>query len=218
MPLLVSIDLSTKSGYAVFKDGVLVDSGTVWPDVEIKNAGRYPENYVWCAMHYVENLLQTLLPHCDLLRFPAELTDVEVVVEETTASSNNYSQKILEFMHFYLIDRLSKVGIRPRYVRDGVWKRMTGANQNAEEKKLNAKIARIKKKTGTKLAKINGKVVGKRTKYHYYIRAANETFGMDLGRNDDNQAAAMLLGLAYLKGAPTCDGTLKGGLLPKEKK
>lgn len=209
---VLALDISTKTGFAEYDGGTLVDSGTLWPDQTLQERSlKYPFNYVeFCA--YVAGLIVN--------KYIAVAPDV-VVIEETTASNNNYSQKQLEYIHAFFLTTLItiyKTELPPvvYYIRDGVWKDLTNARQNAEEKRWNAKIRYVKNKTGKKRAKIDGKIVRKLDRKDYYIRAANERFGKQLKREDENEAAALLIGAAYLLGAPTCDGTLKGGLLPKK--
>jgi hypothetical protein len=54
-------------------------------------------------------------------------------------------------------------------------------------------------------------VVGKRTKKHYALRAFKQHFGIELPRKMEDACDAALVGLAYAKGAPICDGTVNGG-------
>lgn len=209
---LVALDISTNTGFAVYVDGKLVGSGTLWPDSHESDFGTYPNNYVDFTRCLAGKIFKEVLSPV-LQANPGG--DIRVVIEETTASQNNYAQKKLEFLHFQVLEICARYRFPVVYIRDGVWKRIVGATQNKEERNLNAKIARIKKKTGAKLAKIDGKVVGKKNRKDYAIRAANEIFGKSLKKNDSNEADAILLGYAYLKGAPACDGTTLGGLLPK---
>jgi hypothetical protein len=209
---VLALDISTKTGFAEYDGGTLVDSGTLWPDETLQDRSlKYPFNYVeFCA--YVASLITK--------KYIAVAPDV-VVIEETTASNNNYSQKQLEYIHAFFLTELivNHKGPLPPvvyYIRDGVWKDLAGARQNAAEKQWNAKIRYVKKKTGKARAKIGGKIVRKLDKKDYYIRAANERFGKQLTREDENEAAALLIGTAYLMGAPTCDGTVRGGLFPKK--
>lgn len=207
---VIALDVSTKTGWAIFHDGQPISWGTVFPDKTVKDFGQYPQNYVLLAEYLVEQVMSKLFgddgDH-SLLRNPP----FEVVIEETNAGRQNYSQKMLEFLHFVLIKRLAALGVTPKYIRSGEWRGATESKMTKEEKSLNAKIGRIKKKTGKKLAKIDGKVVGKKGKKHVAIRRVGEIFGIELKRKDEDAADALLLGLGYINGAPACDGTTKGG-------
>jgi hypothetical protein len=211
---IVALDLSTKPGWARFlvKDGEVqkLQFDTIFPKKEIKDYGHYPFNYVDFARELASHLVS------DINLIHINHPEVEVVIEETTAGKNNYSQKILEFIHYAVLTGLQFKKIPAFYIRTGTWRAKVGANLNDEEKKLNAKIRRIKNKTGEKLAKIDGKVVGKRTKKHASLRCFKEHFGYELPLNMNDACEAVLIGLAYIKGAPVCDGTTEGGTRESE--
>jgi hypothetical protein len=224
MDWLISLDLSSKPGFAVYHKGVLIRYGTLFQKIKVDQMGPYPMNYVSHARHVVERIrdevILPLIPALELEKLTPR--DIQFVIEETTASSQNYTQKTLEFIHCGLIQFLVEgLDAKVSYIRDGVWKRVCGANQNAAEKALNAKISRYKKKHNVTLAKFvneQGKlrVKGKLDRQDYYIRAVKEIFGLEFTKEFEDTAAAILIGLAYLRGAPLCDGTTKGGLLAKE--
>ncbi len=201
---ILALDISTKPGWAFFVDGELNSYGTIFAEKHTPDFGEYPWNYLGLAEHVAREVYSKV----------TEFGPEHVVIEESTAGKLNYSQKILEFLHYCILKSLQ--GLVPvSYVRDGVWKRIVGAVQNNEEKKLNARIRKIKKETGSKLAKIDGKVVGKRTRKHYAIRAFSEHFGIQLRRMDEDACDAALLGLAFIKGAPVCNGRPDGGTSKK---
>ena len=58
-------------------------------------------------------------------------------------------------------------------------------------------------------------MVGKKGRKHVAIRRVAELFGIELLRKEEDAADALLLGLAYIKGAPRCDGTVHGGKVKK---
>lgn len=239
---VLALDLSTNTGYSVFRDGELVRSGTLWSEKPVSEYGHYPWSYVLCADSVATRILQLLVqvirednPDIKGDEPFSTLKLPDVVIEETTASRSNYDQKILEFIHLSVINALSQAGIvKFNYVRDGVWKRVVGATQNKDERRHNAQIAREKKRRELRLladtsispeekerlsklpVKIGGKVKGKLTRKHYAVRAVRDIFGKDLKQKDTNEADAILLGLAFVKGVPICDGTAFGGLLAKD--
>jgi hypothetical protein len=206
---VLALDVSTNTGYAYYEDGKLILSGTIWPDKDLTSFGPYPFNYIDLA----ESLSKNIMNFCvDFF-----IGECDIVVEETTASKNNYSQKTLEYLHFCLLRHIRSLGpnYQVSYLRTGTWRSTVGARQTKEERNLNARISRIKKQTGKKLAKIDGKVVGRKDRKDYAIRTVREIFGMSLKKKDNNQADAILLGWAYILGAPACDGTVKGGIIKK---
>lgn len=211
---IVSLDLSTKPGWARFhlKEGEIqtMQFDTIFPKKLIKDYGHYPFNYLDFARELGSKLVY------DISLIHINHPEVEVVIEETTTSKNNYSQKILEFIHYAVLTGLQAHKIPVVYVRTGVWRGITGANLNADEKKLNAQIYRIKKKTGDKLAKIDGKVVGRRTRKHAALRCFKNLFGYELPLSMNDACEAVLIGYAFIKGAPVCDGTISGGTYGKD--
>jgi hypothetical protein len=205
--MFVALDISTKTGFAIFSDKSLINYGTIFQEKSPLQFGPYPIGFVLFA----EKVSQ------DVLSLVQGSGAKEVVIEETNASRQNYSQKILEFIHFAVVKALHSNDIKINYVRTGVWRQITDSNQSSEEKKLNAKISRIKKKTGKKIAKIDGKVVGKKTRKHSSLRSFASHFGIELKRKEEDAAEAALLGLAFIRNAPVCDGTIKGGILKGKK-
>lgn len=204
MVRILALDLSTNPGWALYELQALgsVPKPSCFGELSFPRPdGYYPFVYLLWAKRAIDGVFQIL---------DSSRPDI-VVLEETTASSNSYSQKILEFLHFEFLQRIVHRPIPVVYVRDGVWKKQTGATQNAAERKHNAKVARIKKKTGKRLAKIDGKVVGRLDRKSYTVRAANEMFALSLTKKQNNTADAILLGAAFIAGVPLCDGTTKGG-------
>lgn len=207
MNKVLALDISTKTGWALFENGTPVSWGTLFPDKTVKDFGAYPINFVRYCQYIAYKIIQEIVS--PILNKSSDY--LEVVIEETNASKQNYSQKILEFLHFCVVESLYDLGLNPKYIRTGEWRKFTDSKMSKEEKAINAKIAKIKKQTGKKLAKIDGKVVGKKSRKHVAIRRVEEILNIPLLRKDDDAADALLLGLAYIRGAPVCDGTTKGG-------
>lgn len=208
MKTVLALDLSTKSGWAYFEDGKLIKYGTVFSERKASDFGDYPYSYILFADHVYEMLLDEL----GKITFHTENKN-EIVIEETTSSKNNYSQKILEYIHYKVVGHfyLLKRDLPIKYVRTGVWRRTVGATQTKEERNYNAKIARQKRSTGKRLAKIDGKVVRKLNRKDSALRVFKKEFGIELTYKDNDACDAALLGLAYLRGASVCDGTINGG-------
>ena len=218
---VISLDISTKPGYAIFIDGKLIRYGTQWADKVAEDFGPYPWNYIDLAQHVVDRLYREVI---EPIKYKIPGQELHFVIEETTTSQNNYSQKKLEFVHFALIKKLSANGhTKVFYVRDGQWKGVVSARLNKEERDLNKKIKDYKKDNNAKLAKfdLDGqglKVVGKRTAQHAYIRALKEQLNIALDIKHEDAAAAILMGLAFIKGVNLCDGKPKGGVGKAKKK
>jgi hypothetical protein len=205
--IILSLDVSTKTGYACVEydeDGIkkIHDMG-VLEQIPQPKGFSYPLSYVvWANIVYGTIVEKVLRKHSNASH---------LVVEETAkGSKDNMSQKILEFIHFQLANYvdpyidMGSVGPREhpyqtiRYFMTEEWRRITGCQQNAEEKKHNAKRSRLKKKQGgTVIKDENGKRLGRVTKKHVTIRKMNEIFDLDLILKDEDIADA--LGLNYAR-------------------
>lgn len=210
---LISLDLSTKPGYAVFIDKKLVRYGTLFADMKAEQFGSYPFNYVALAEHVAERVLKEVIhPAFNLSKEPFTF-----VVEETTSSHAALSQKKVEFIHYAILKMFQQTGqVKVYYTRDGSWKSAIGAGLNAEERALNKKIKEYKAANNSKLAKLDLdgeglKVVGKRTAQHAYLRTLKEQLGIALDLKDEDAAAAICMGLAFYKGVKLCTGILTPG-------
>jgi hypothetical protein len=210
--LILAIDLSTKPGIAVLEDGKLVHASTCFNDKTVEDFGPYPMNYVKFTQYTIERFIEYIqakgfvLNHFD-----------NIVIEETTASKQNYSQKKLEFLHHELLLTLNNLSDKIVYIRDGTWKKTNEVIRSKEEKAINYKIKKLKQKTGKRIIRRDeeGNALRKVSRHDVYIRRCNDIFGTNFGRKEEDAAAACLLGLAFCKRAPICDGTVTGGLIKK---
>lgn len=212
MSLILAIDLSTKPGIAILEDGNLLHASTLFNDKTVEDFGIYPYNYIEFAKYTITRLLT----YVQSLGFHWNKFD-KIILEETTTSRSNYSQKKLEFLHYQFLLTFSNLSSKIVYIRSEIWKRITNAKMSKEEKANNAKIYRLKQKTGKRIIRSDekGNRLRKVSRYDAYIRRCNDVFKTSFDRKEEDAAAACLLGLSYLRGAPTCDGKLTGGLLPK---
>ena len=191
MGKLLSLDLSSKVGYAVAeidletKDFKLVESGGV-PKVDCGKE-PYPTNYYnWaltCSNQTIE-LIKKVKPD-------------KVVIEETTPGRNALSQKFLDWVHLLIIKYLvidNKYDLQ--YLRTGEWRKLIDLHQTKEDKLQNKEINKIRKATGDKVVKADGKRIGKITKKHLSVRFANEKFDLSLKLKDNDQADAICIAFA----------------------
>lgn len=187
---LLALDLSTKTGWAVMDviDGGfnLVKSGTL-PKLE-KPDHPYPMDYAIWAQNCFDSIFALI----------KEYKPDELVIEETSkGSKNNYSQKILEFIHYLMAVYISACGIKATYYMTGQWRGICGCKLTLEEKKRN-KVVKTSHSEGTKVVKnAEGKRIGKIGKKHVNVRRANEIFDLDLVRKDEDRADALLLAYAH---------------------
>lgn len=210
MSLILAIDLSTKPGVAIFKDDKLVHASTCFNDKTVEDFGIYPINYV----KFTEYTILRLFDYIKDLGYKLHSFD-NIVIEETTASKQNYSQKRLEFLHYELLTNLNYLASKIVYIRDGTWKKVNEVIRSKEEKAINYKIKKLKQKTGKKVIRRDeeGNALRKVSRHDVYIRRCNDIFGTNFGRKEEDAAAASLLGLAFIKGAPVCNGRIDGGLI-----
>lgn len=190
---ILALDISTKTGWAlseVYSDGsnyTLLCAGTLKKRAQPHD--DYPRNYLdWstdCAAD-IEELVEKFKPD-------------EIVIEETSGGSkNNFSQKILEFIHCFVAMYICKFRIKTTYYRTEEWRRICGCIMTKEEKKQNATIKKERKTTGAKVIKDeSGKRIGKVGKKHINVRKANELFNLDLKLKDEDRADAILLGYSH---------------------
>ena len=198
------LDLSSSStGYVVMQEGDpphLLGHGTVEPfksAVSLRKAGiKYPWTYVDCIddlVTTIDTVVRTNLP-----------LDA-IVVEETNKGRNRYSQKLLEFLHHEVLKRLRPLGIPIHYVSTSTWRSTLGIGLSKDDKRNNAKVSEAKRKG---VSKKSLGVKGRIGKKHVAIRYVNEVYPhLDLKMKDNDVADAIALGLAFVKGARTCDGT-----------
>jgi len=197
--------MSTKTGWAILEmekgKCELIDCGVLKQTPEPEGY-EYPFSYLkWSNMCFDQ-----------IAKIWDTKANPEVVVIEETAkgSRNSFTQKILEFIHFrmalWLQDECEQnPELKYRYYLTEEWRRIAGCQQNAAEKKNNAKRSREKakaKKKGeatTVIKDKEGNRLGRVTKKHVNVRRCNEVFGTEFILKDEDKADACLLGYAYYK-------------------
>lgn len=207
MTRLLALDLSTKTGYAIFDADKLVEYDVVQNNRTVHEYGSYPYSYMAAAVEVAINVQLIVKLH---------RPDV-VVIEETNGSKSRYTQKILEFIHLAVLRELQELRMLGNvvYINTSDWRKAVGGHLSKEDKKLNAKVSKAKKR-----AKVDGKldiklfnkykkelgVKGRTNKKHVAIRVANTLFGLNLKPKDNDKADAICLGYSYILGVPACDG------------
>lgn len=192
---VLSLDLSTKTGYALLllsDEGICLEAYGQVDKISCPENESYPGSYVtWAYMCYqkVEELIEKYQP--DVL-----------VVEEVTKSRNPFSQKILDYLHFLVAKFIQETGIKNVYFQTGDWRSEIGSYMNSEEKKRNKAVREYKKKNKTNIAyDINGKRIGLIGKKHVTIRLINDVFkdqlAKPLKRKDEDTADGIALSYCY---------------------
>jgi Fe-S cluster assembly iron-binding protein IscA len=219
---VLSLDVSTNTGYAVFDGGadVLVAYGFM---AMMKRPSQYPLpyplNYAVAATDYARALV-TLVE---------QFEPVAIVVEETNPGHEVLSQRTLEWIHMALNLKLG-MATKVCYVRTGDWRRAVGLQLSKVQAKANLKkslekakkeasaIRFLIKAAGT--SKVNAMHVAKlkkdlkalqlfrTTRKHLAVNMVNELYKLDLKIADNDTADAILLGRAFYLGATVCDGKM----------
>lgn len=189
---VLAIDLSTKSGWALFEEGRLVDSGALTRvPVEEFNVNQdpqlqpsYPYNLI-SAANAVANLVISLV---DAVR------PDEIVVENSVKGRNRHTQRLIEWLHLRMLQALGARGVR--YMDPSEWRRIVEMRLSKDDKKNNRAVS-------------DGKKRGRVTRKHLSVRMVNERFSSEIGHRlklkDNDQADAILLGLAYMTVASTAN-------------
>lgn len=178
---ILSLDISTKTGWAYFEKGVLKDSGlfkidtsNLWLTKKPTTHPEYPLNFLKASEEMgqkIQGLLDTKEPHL-------------VVIENVTLGRNRDAQRILEFCHKAALDRCVTKGVKVVYMNPSKWRSICKIKFSEEEKEKNKQV---------KLGMLKGKV----SKKHLSVNFANNRFGLNLKVSTGNDIAdAINLGLA----------------------
>lgn len=217
---VLALDMSTKTGWSVFEDGVTPSQfGLITKDIDWA-VEEYPKNFVTIATHIAQKI-------GDLIATIPYLTDI--VIEETNKTGrfgSRHSQKILEFIHFAVVDYIASHypnTLKIHYVNTSDW-RKTLKLSVIETKKLAKPFlkeqARLKKELDVctdrkqrnllkeNLKKFNEQlkvrcIHGKIDKKSISVAYANAVFGLSLKKGDNDISDSICLGKAFLLGAPT---------------
>lgn len=208
MRRIIALDISLHSGFAIMTESpvpgelpTLEQYGTLELDKIILEYGPYP----WCYIRAEEAMVSKLMQVVTGQLYRSDIQHVEIVVEETNLGSfSRYSQKVLEGLHCQFLLAVEQYKIPVHYIDSSAWRSTLNIVMTKEDKKNNAKLSKAKKEGKNK--KELG-IKGKITKKHLAVRWVNETYGLDMKQVDNNTCDAIALGSAFLRGAPTCDGT-----------
>lgn len=193
----LALDLSTKTGFAVFDNENLVEYGLLRVKVmdfnvnlDPNKSGLYPFNIVDAANemgHKVASLFLRIKPN-------------EVIIENTVKGRNRHTQRILEFIHKSTLEELRNLGTKPIYLDPSEWRSEIALRLTTEDKNNNRLVSQGKKR-------------GRVTKKHLSVRFANAAYSLSLKIKDNDIADAICLGRAWQSrsGAPVWDGTMRGG-------
>lgn len=184
---LLSLDLSTSTGWALFENKKLVGYGRF---EQIKVVGfnvnahpnefpGYPQNIVTAAFALAEVCAKKI----------DECMPDQIVIENTVKGRNRHTQRILEWCHFTVLGKIYERNVPFAYMDPSEWRGILEIRLSADDKKNNKDV-----KAGKKRGKVNRK--------HLAIRYCEKKHGLKLLVKDDDIADAICLGEAYLKEIP----------------
>ena len=196
----LSLDLSSKTGWAVWDAQKLQDFGLIVesiPDLKHNKRSysdlspRYPQNYIDC----IDRLLAKLELIFD--KYPISL----IVIEHTEGSSFRFSQKYLEWLHFAFWTKFSSK-YRLKYLLNKDWRQATDCYIKCwpEFEQHNKLHSKLKKKLKSSVVKHEGKRIGRVDQKKLSVHIANiliESINMKT-ISDDNIADAINLGQAAI--------------------
>ena len=200
---VLSLDVSSKVGWAlldILSDDSIVrlESGTLEKTNESDYRHlKYPLSYLeWSANTWQK--IESLIHRCQ----PTHLSIEETTIKVT--GSNNYSQKFLEWIHYHLATFLiaNSGKYEYAYYKTDQWRVIVGCNTMTDEDKKKNKMVRDYKKANPKSRFTydpEGKRISKVTKKDLNIRKANEVFGLNLIKKNEDEADGILLGYAFAK-------------------
>lgn len=212
---ILALDLSTSTGWALFNKLTPISWGTLNKrspanyKADIKSYEDYPEEYPKNFIDAARAIAQ------DCARLANEHNPDTIIIEEINQARSRLSQKILGFIHFAVCEELGNYDIK--YLTSTCWRKLTDCYATKEDRNLNARISRHKKKRKEKLKKqltngeisdkdfkqkskqpikLDGKIVGSRNFKHHALRKVEDLLGIELKMKENDAADALLLGYA----------------------
>ncbi len=189
---ILSLDLSTKTGWAVIeaiqsdvicKELRIIDFDTFQKSEKLINFEAFEFEDIGKVLSFIESL-------CINITNVFHKHSPKAIIIEQTNSGKYFGliQKILEWIHYrVLITSLRLLdGKPPIYLASSEWRKIMDLRLTKEQKKHNKDI-----KSGIEKKKVTVK--------HLAVQKANELFNLNLKMKDNDKADAILLGTAYLK-------------------
>lgn len=184
MPSVLSLDMSSHTGWCVLKDKKLIKFGLL----EIPNPnpkGKFPINiYEWAE----KNILGVI----ELIK--NNPTDI-IVIERTNLGRQRDSQSFLEYSHCLLWQQLRGLDLTSKieYIDSTQWRKLIGLKMTDKDKENNKLITKSKQK----VVKVNNIRIGRINKKHLVVRWANETFKQEFKLKHNDIADSIGVGTAY---------------------
>lgn len=203
---VLSLDLSTKTGWALFIDNSLKDKGVIELKKRPKEMGPYPFCFAWAADE-IGNGVSSLV---DIIctNFNGVLT---VVIEEVNLARQRLTQKLIDSIHHSVILYLmQKPNLDIHYLSSSEWRKGVSLALSKEDRKNNQKVSRAKAKAKNSEGKVDIKefnklkkeigVSGKKNWKKLAVEMCNQKYNLELKQKDNDIADAILIAEAYLNG------------------
>lgn len=189
--IVVGVDLSSKPGLACLRGDakaaeVLQTASRKW---QIQQ-GMYPFEWMDVADQIAVYVVDFIVAHAP----------DRIFIEETNGSRARFTQKVLEWCHFALLQRLRGAGLADRvvYIDTQAWRRELRLTLSKEDRRNNAAVKRALRAEDPHEAKRKSGVRGRRTSKHLAVDWANQRYGLALRQKDNDIADALCLASAGL--------------------
>lgn len=181
---LLCLDLSTSPGWAIMKDGKLLDFGVEKFKVEDFNVNDYPNR----SEKYPYNIVDTVEQVADYIYniYQSEDNIDYVVIENTVRGTNRHTQRVLEFIHLSVLNRFNEERSKIKYMDVSEWRSSIGLYLTKEDSKHNKLVSK-------------GQIRGRITKKHLAVRYVNEQFDKTFKVKDNDLCDAICMGIAFTK-------------------
>lgn len=176
------MDVSTKTGWAIFDTGQYKTSGALEKVfIEDFNVNKEPQKspkYPWNIIDAADKVAK------DILGLYSQWMPDVIVIEDTNKGRNRATQRCLEWLHSDILKILRPFNKPIHYMDSSEWRKIVGLKLNSDQKKNNKDVS-----AGKKRGKINKK--------HLSVLMTNEKFGLSLKLKDNDESDACLLGQAF---------------------
>jgi hypothetical protein len=180
---ILSLDISSKTGFALHDNENLLEHGLIRVEIKDFNVNDDPNK----QPAYPKNLKDAAREMADLLLVLIQRTNPqEIVIENTVKGKNRHTQRLLEWLHFAVIENIYSINRDFHYLDPSEWRSILEIRLSKEDKKNNRMVSKGKKR-------------GRVTKKHLAVRTANELYGLKLKVKDNDMADAILLGRAFFE-------------------
>lgn len=168
---IIGLDVSTKTGYAVMDDGILLEYGLLKVETPDFNES---EDFLMLrrAEAASSKILELIVKH----------KPDYIFCEQTNAGKYRASQKMLEFIHCKILTEIVRLNMTDKflYVDTSKWRSKLGVKLSKDQRKHNKNV-----KIGTSKGKITPK--------HLVVSWVNEKFGLKLLKKDHDICDAIAI-------------------------